>query len=116
MIRVSHQELVERWTQTYQDEGFTVRAVGVTGIEPPNATNGVQPDIEAANGDEKIFVQIIDSPEELAGPNVRQTTQRLAEARGNKHALHLVVAAECMLQLNGALAEWNVEPDLVHVT
>ncbi len=116
MIRVSHQELVERWAQTYVDDGFLVRAGGVVGSTAPPEVNGARPDIEATSDGHCIFVQIIDSPEDFTDPDVRQTAQRLAEARGSAHALHLIVAAECMLELSTKLAEWSVEPDLVHVT
>lgn len=117
MLRVSHQELVERWAQTYRDDGYTVRAVGVAGFEEPDQVNGVRPDMEAArNGKKRVYVLIIDTPEELMDDCVRKTMQCLAKARGKAHALHLIVAAECMLQLSGVLGEWKVEPDLVHVT
>ncbi|MDZ4780310.1 MAG: hypothetical protein SGJ19_08665 [Planctomycetia bacterium] len=116
MIRISHQELVERWAQTYVDDGFQVCAEGVVGSTAPAEINGARPDIQATSDGHSIFAQIIDSPEDFADPDVRNTTQRLAEARGNAHALHLIVAAECMLELGTKLAEWNVEPDLVHVT
>lgn len=116
MMRVSHNELVERWSQTYRDDGYDVRADGVEGLSSAPDVNGTRPDIEASNDGHCIYIQIIDSPEDFVDSSVRQTTQRLAEARGSAHALHLVVAAECMLELTTKLAEWNVEPDLVHVT
>lgn len=116
MLRVSHEELVERWAQTYVDDGLDVRARGVAGRTAPEPTNGAQPDIEATADDRCIFAQIIDSPEGLTDPEVRRTAQRLSEARDDAHVLHLIVAAECMLDLGTKLAEWGVEPDLVHVT
>lgn len=116
MVRVSHEELVERWAQTYSDDGFQVSAKGVEGVAPPSAVNGAQPDITATVDNQCIFVQIIDSPHDFENPEVRRTAKSLAEARGSAHALHLVVAAECMLELAPTLAEWGVEPDLVHVT
>jgi len=116
MVRVSHQELVERWAQTYSDDGFQVRAKSVEGVNPPTEVNGAQPDITASVDNQCIFVQIIDSPHDFANPEVRRIARSLSEARGRTHALHLIVAAECMLELTPTLAEWGVEPDLVHVT
>lgn len=115
-MRASHEELVQRWAQTYADEGFDVRAENVPGYLAPTPISGARPDIEASRDGHCIRIRIIDSPEDLTDPDVRREVQRLSEARRDGHALHLIVATECMLELSTKLAEWGVEPDTVHVT
>jgi hypothetical protein len=53
MMRVSREQLAERWALTYSQDGYDVRAEHVPGRRYPRPTAGVVPDLEALKGDER---------------------------------------------------------------
>lgn len=116
MLRCSHDELVQRWAQTYVDDGFEVTASGAEEIAQAPEVNGVQPDIVATREGLTVLVRILDSPESLVDADVRRAVQKLFAVCDENQVLHLIVAAECMLDISHKLSEWNVEPHVVHVT
>jgi hypothetical protein len=116
MMRVSREQLAERWALTYSQDGYDVRAEHVPGRRYPRPTAGVVPDLEALKGDERVLIHIIDSPESLEDSDRRMGLKKLDEARGRDTRLHVVVAAECARGIQERFAAWHVHPDLVHVT
>jgi hypothetical protein len=116
MIRISREQLAERWALTYSQDGYDVRAEHVPGHRYPQPTSGVVPDLEAIKGQERVLVHIIDSPEALDDSDRRADLEALNKARGQDTRLHIVVAAECAHGIKERLDEWRVHPDLVHVT
>lgn len=116
MIRVSREQLAERWALTYAQDGYRVRAAGVPGLEAAPAISGVTPDIEAQKDQEQVVVRIIASPEALEGETLQRELAALTAARSESQKLHLVVAAECAHDIKERLDAWHVHADQVHVT
>jgi hypothetical protein len=116
MIRVSREQLAERWALTYSQDGYDVRAEHVPGHRYPQPTSGVVPDLEALKGRERVLVHIIDSPESLEDSDRRTDLEKLNKACGGDTRLHIVVAAECARGIKERLEAWHVHPTLVHVT
>lgn len=116
MLRVSKEELAERWAMTYRLDGYQVRADRLPGHDHPHTTSGVKPDLEAEKGDEQVLVYIIDSPEALEDLSTRTDLQALTKVHADGARLHVIVAAECAHVMKERLEEWGVEADLVHVT
>ena len=116
MIRVSREQLAERWALTYSQDGYDVRAEHVPGRRYPQPTSGVVPDLEAIKGQERVLVHIIDSPEALDDSRRRTDLEVLNKARGHHTQLHILVAAACDHGIKERLDERHVHPDLVHVT
>ena len=116
MIRISRQQLAERWALTYSQNGYEVRAEHVPCRRFPHTVAGIVPDLEATKGDETILVHIIDSPESLGEAETRKELTALNDARGDGTRLHVIVAAECAHAIKERLDEWHVHADLVHVT
>jgi hypothetical protein len=116
MIRVSREQLAERWALTYSQDGYDVRAEHVPGRRYPQPTSGVVPDLEALKGRERVLVYIIDSPESLNNPERQSELEALNKARGGDTRLHILVAAECAHEIKECLDAWHVHADLVHVT
>lgn len=116
MIRVSREQLAERWALTYAQDGYRVRATGVPGLEPADPVDGFTPDIEASKNDEQVLVRIISSPEAFEGTNLKRELAALQESRSHGHKLHLIVAAECAHDIKERLDSWHVHADQVHIT
>jgi hypothetical protein len=116
MIRISKQQLAERWALTYSQDGFDVRAASVPGRTPPQRISGILPDLEAIRGNERVLVHIIASPESLDDGETRAELQTLAQARAQGAQLHVVVAAECAYQIKQLFDEWHVHADTIHIT
>jgi hypothetical protein len=109
MLRISREQLAERWALTYRQDGYDV-AENTTGEGQP------RPHLEATKGNERVQIYIIDSPEALEDADTREELQTLNKARSNGTQLHIVVAAECAHAIKERLDQWQVEADLVHVT
>lgn len=116
MIRISREQLAERWALTYAQDGYSVRARGVPGLEAAEPHAGVTPDIEATNGNEEVVVCIIASPESLEDGSVERDLTALQAAREQGRKLHLIVAAECAHDIKERLEAWHVATDQIHVT
>lgn len=116
MIRVSREQLAERWALTYAQDGYRVRAAGVPGLEPAESVAGFMPDIEASKDDECIVVRIINSSEAMEGETLKSELAALEESRTAGQKLHLIVAAECAHDIKERLDAWHVHADQVHVT
>ena len=116
MIRVSREQLAERWALTYSQDGYQVRSEQVAGYDRPQPTAGIRPDLEAVKGNERVLVKIIESPETLDDDALRRALEVLEEARASGAKLHLIVAAECAKNIKERLDEWQIHADLVHVT
>jgi hypothetical protein len=116
MIRVSREQLAERWALTYAQDGYRVRAAGVPGLEAAPAIAGVTPDIEASKDGDQVIVRIVATPEGLAGDTLKRDLAALEAARASGQKLHLIVAAECAHDIKERLEGWHVHVDQVHVT
>lgn len=116
MYRASHGELVERWSLTYREDGYAVRAEDVNGLEPPDAVDEAVPDIEARKDEQRVLVRVIDSVESLQSPHWWHDLQTLSAARNDQTMLHLVVAVECMPELKRQMDGTSIKADLMHVT
>ena len=111
MLRISRDQLAERWALTYRQDGYKVSEHA--GERQPDA---LAPDLEATKGSERVFIHIIDSPEALEDVDTRSELQALSKAHRGDAKLHVVVAAECAHAIKERLDEWQVEADLIHVT
>jgi hypothetical protein len=116
MIRVSRDELRERWAMTYREDGYQVRAANVIGLALPRRINAATPDIEAQKHRDRVLVRIIESQEALDAVDTRRDLQALGAARGDGTSLHVIVAAECLSGFKEKMDDWDVHPDQVHVT
>jgi hypothetical protein len=116
MIRISHDELIERWAMTYIEDGYHVRVDHVAGLAPPSAIDGVRPDIEANKDLDRVLVRIIESADVLDAPKTRRELEVLDAARADGAKLHLIVAAECLSGFKNKMDGWHIHPDTVHVT
>ena len=116
MIRVSREQLAERWALTYAQDGYRVRATGVPGLEVAPSIAGFVPDIEATKDAEQIVVRIVASPEDFNGETLKRELGALGGSRRVGQKLHLVVAAECAHDIKERLDAWHVHADQVHVT
>ncbi len=116
MIRVSREQLAERWALTYAQDGYRVRATGVPGLEAARAVAGFNPDIEATKDGEQVVVRIVASPEAFEGETLKRELAALEEARTEGQKLHLIVAAECAHDIKERLDAWHVHADQVHIT
>ena len=116
MLRISRNEIVERWTMTYSEDGYYVRADRVEGFSCPMPVNQVVPAIEATKEDSRVLVWVIESQQTLDDPHTQLDLQALNAARSNATALHVVVVAECATGLNEKMDDWGIHPDAVHVT
>ncbi len=116
MIRVSREQLAERWALTYAQDGYQVRATGVSGLEAARPLEGVTPDIEADKDREQILIRIIASPESLEDAGLRRELEALQRARTSRRKLHLIVAAECAHDIKERLDAWHIHADQVHIT
>ncbi len=114
MIRVSREQLAERWALTYAQDGYRVRATGVPGLEAARPVAGFSPDIEATKDGEQVVVWIVASPEAFEG--LKRELAALEEARTEEQKLHLIVAAECAHDIKKRLDAWQVHADQVHIT
>lgn len=116
MIRVSREQLAERWALTYAQDGYQVRATGVPGLEPASPVAGFTPDIEASKEGERVIVRIVATPDALQSESLQRDLSALEESRAADQKLHLIVAAECAHDIKERLDAWHVHADQVHVT
>ena len=116
MIRVSREQLAERWALTYAQDGYRVRAAGVPGLEAAPAIAGYTPDIEATKDAERVVVRIVASPEAFEEETLKRELTALDESRTAGQKLHLIVAAECAHDIKERLDAWHVHADQVHIT
>lgn len=116
MIRVSREQLAERWALTYAQDGYQVRAAGVPGLEAAPNIAGFRPDIEAIKGSEQVVIRILASPEDFDGQTLQRELAAMEESRTAGQKLHLIVAAECAFDIKERLDAWHVHADQVHVT
>ena len=70
MLRISRNEIVERWTMTYSEDGYYVRADQVEGFSCPMPVNQVVPAIEATKEDCRVLVWVIESQQTLDDPHI----------------------------------------------
>lgn len=116
MIRISREQLAERWALTYAQDGYQVRATGVPGLEPAPSQGGFTPDIEASKGNERVVVRIVASQDALDNESLPRELAAVQKLRTAGQKLHLIVAAECAHDIKERLDAWHVEADQVHVT
>jgi hypothetical protein len=116
MIRVSREQLAERWALTYAQDGYQVRATGVPGLDAAPSVGEFSPDIEATKEAEKVVVRIVASPESFEGETLKRELESLEKSRTAGQKLHLIVAAECAHDIKERLDAWHVHADQVHIT